>query len=95
MEIKRKMNMEVSTSRLFTIRYSQNVEQIECAECESKMLAVEQVAVLFGVKQRLLFQIIEQDRVHFIETVRGSVMVCLSSLSAALDQDRSILEPGV
>lgn len=87
MEIKRKINLLQKTNRRFIIRSSQNIRKMDCAECDSKMLVVEKVAILFNVKQREIFQFIEEDVIHFIETQNSSVMVCLSSMSAILTRD--------
>lgn len=86
MEIKRKVKMVINTDRQFIIRYSQDVEQIECEECDSKMLTAEQLAALFDIKQREIFQFIEKGAVHFIETETNSVTVCLSSLAKLLEK---------
>jgi DNA-directed RNA polymerase subunit RPC12/RpoP len=91
MEIKRKLNMVLKTDRRFVIRHAQNIEQMECPECDSKMLVAEKVAALFGLAQRRIFQFIEKGDVHFIETETSSVMVCLSSTSAVSTSDLLIL----
>ena len=92
MEIKRKISMSQKTDRRFIIRSTKNLEQIECAECDSKMLPVEKVAALFEIKQREIFQFIEKGLVHFVETQNSSVMVCLSSVSIVLTQEQLSLK---
>ena len=92
MEIKRKINRSVVTNRRFIIRQSKDVNQVFCKICEETMLKAEQTAELLDIKQRLIFQIIEQENVHFIETETNSVMVCLSSLRAVLTQHQLSLK---
>lgn len=87
MEIKRKFEMLVSTNRRFIIHQSSSGEPILCAECGEAMLTTEQAAVLMGIKQRHVFQIIEAEAAHFTETEAGAVMICLSSLAAFLDDE--------
>lgn len=88
MEIKRKIEKVIHTNRRFVISFSQNIEQMPCAECGAEMLPIEKAAAVFGIKQRRIFQIIEKEvGLHFIETETSSVMICLSSLSVILNQD--------
>ncbi len=87
MEIKRKMNMSIVTNRRFAIRQSKDIHKVFCKICGEPMLSAEQTAELLDIKQRLLFQMIEQDNVHFTETEKNSVMVCLSSLSEFFKKD--------
>lgn len=51
------------------------------------MLKTEQAAGFFGINQRRIFQIIETEAAHFIETEAGAAMICLTSLTAALDDE--------
>ena len=85
MEIKRKFEKLVATKRRFIIRQSPSVRQTACANCGEPMLAIEQSAKLFGIKQRRIFQIIETEAVHYNETVAGAVNICIQSLAAVLD----------
>ena len=83
MEIKRKFETLVATKRRYVIRQSPLIKQTTCANCGEPMLAIEQAANLFGIKQRRIFQIIETRQIHFTES--GAVMICLTSLAAVLD----------
>lgn len=87
MKIKRKFEVLVSTNRRFIIRQSRGVDRQACAECGEPMLATEQAAVFFGIKQRRIFQIIEAEAAHFFETDAGAAVICLSSLATVLDSD--------
>jgi len=49
------------------------------------MLTTEQVANIFGIKQRRIFQIIETEAAHFTEIEAGAVMICMTSLAEVLD----------
>ena len=85
MEIKRKFEMSVATNRRYIIRQSKQVGQTACAECGEPMLATEQAASIFGIKQRRVFQIIETEAAHFTEIEAGAVMICIKSLAEVLD----------
>lgn len=81
--------MSVITNRRFIIRRNPSIknEKIACAECGEPMLATEKAAVILGIKQRRIFQIIENEAIHFNEIEKDAVMICLSSLTAFLDSD--------
>lgn len=85
MEIKRKFEMTVATNRRYVIRQSASGGKTVCAKCGEPMLAIAQAAVLLGITQRNLFQIIEAGAAHFTEAEAGALLICLSSLAAVLD----------
>ncbi len=85
MKIKRKFEILVATSRRYTIRQSPAGRQVACAKCGEPMLATEQAADFFDIKQRRIFQIIETDAAHFTEGEASEVMICLSSLAEILE----------
>lgn len=87
MEIKRSFEQLVVTKRRFVIRQSPSVKQTACAKCGEPMLTIAQAAVLFGIKQRRIFQMVETGAAHFAEIEAGALMICLNSLSAVLDCD--------
>ena len=89
MEIKRKFEMLVATNRRYTIRQSPPGRQIACAECGEPMLRVEQAADFFGIKQRRIFQIIEAEAAHYIETEAGAAMICITSLKETLGDGKT------
>ena len=85
MEIKRNFEGLVVTKRRFVIRQTPSVKQIACAECGEPMLAIAQAAVLLGIKQSRIFQIVETGEAHSAEAEAGSLMICLPSLAIALE----------
>ena len=85
MKIKCTFEVSVVTNRRYIIRQATSGKQIACAECGEPMLRVEQAADLFRIKQRRIFQIIENETVHFTEIEAGAVMICLTSLAEILD----------
>jgi len=90
MEIKRKFEMSVATNRRYIIRQSKQDGQITCAECGEPMLTTEQAANIFGIKQRRIFQIIENEAAHFTENATGVVMICMTSLAKVLDGEQKL-----
>ena len=87
MKINRKFEMLIETNRRYVIRQLPSGRQIACTECGEPMLTTEQAAGFFGIKQRLVFQIIETQAAHYIENEASAVMICLSSLAAVLENE--------
>ena len=85
MEIKRNFEELTITKRRFVIRQTPSVKQMTCAECGEPMLAIAQAAVMFGVKQSRIFQIVETGEAHSTEAEAGSLMICLPALAIALE----------
>lgn len=85
MEIKRSFEKVSVVKRRFVIRQTPSVEQITCAECGEPMLAIAQAAVMFGIKQSRIFQIVETGAAHSDEAESGALMICLPSLAMALE----------
>jgi formate hydrogenlyase subunit 4 len=84
-EIKRNFEELTITKRRFVIHQTPSVRQTTCAECGEPMLAIAQAAVLLGIKQSQIFQIVETGAAHFNEAEAGVLMICLPSLARALD----------
>jgi len=84
MEFKRTTEIFVETKRRFVIRQPEAAEQFACPKCAEPMLAAEQIAVVFDISQRRLFQLVETGAAHFTETETGAVMICPSSLAEIL-----------
>ena len=91
MEIKRKTEIFVETSRRFVIHGPESAEQIVCRECGEPMLAAEQAAALFDIGRRTVYQIIENATIHFVETEAGVLLVCPDSLSRILQDQKELL----
>ena len=85
MEIKHKFEITVATNRRYVIRQFPSGKQIACVECGEPMLAIAQAAVLLGIKQSRIFQIVEAGAAHFTEKEAGALMICLTSLAVVLD----------
>lgn len=84
MEIKRTTEIFVETERRFVVHQPEHAEQIFCPNCAESMLTAEQVAVVFDISRRAVYQFIENGTAHFVETETGAVMICASSLAAIL-----------
>jgi hypothetical protein len=84
MEIKRSFEKLSITKRRFVIHQTPSVRQTTCAECGEPMVAIVQAAVLLGIKQSQIFQIVEKGVAHSTEAEAGALMICLPSLARAI-----------
>ena len=95
MEIKRNFEKLVVTKRRFVIHQTPAVKQTICAECGAPVLAIEQAAVLLGIKQSRIFQIIETGAAHFTESESGALMICLKSLTVFSEYENNLESEGL
>lgn len=95
MELKRTTEIFVETNRRFVIRQpEESAEQIVCPNCAEPMLAAEQIAQIFGISQRRIFQLVETGGAHFAETNAGAVIICPASLGEILNGNAKQLPEG-
>ncbi len=87
MEIKRSIEISVEKTRRFIIRQPETDIAFHCPACGEPMLTAEASAVLFQVKFRRIYQIVEANAAHFFETETGAMFVCPPSLGSAIDND--------
>jgi len=54
-----------------------------CIECgdEVRMATIDQASAMVGVSSREIYREIESGNLHFMETPKGSVLVCFNSLN--------------
>lgn len=79
--MKQKTQIEIELTE--TIAYSRRSERFEtfCPNCQSlvEMATPQIAAILSRLTEREIYQLVETENIHFIETER--VLVCLSSLA--------------
>ena len=52
----------------------------EACRAEVRMVSAQEAAAITGFSQRAIFRLIEEGRLHFSETPRGALSICLNSL---------------
>jgi hypothetical protein len=45
------------------------------------MIGIDEAAAIAGISQRTVFHLAEAGEIHFMETVEGQALFCISSLS--------------
>lgn len=97
MDIKRTTEIFVETKRRIVVRGDAAAnELIVCHVCGEPMLAVEEVAVGFGISRRAIYRFVERGAAHFIENTNGEVLPCPASLAAAnsATENRTLIRTG-
>ena len=82
MKKKRRAEITVETRWVILIRRPRGSERVWCRECAAdiKVITPEEAVVLTRVSSRAIFRWVETDRLHFSETPRGLLLICLNSL---------------
>jgi hypothetical protein len=54
-----------------------------CLKCQdvARMLTMDQAALRAGVSWRTIYRCVEEDRIHYIETAEGLLLICRNSLA--------------
>lgn len=81
MKIIRKTNILVKTIRKSkTFLNSDSEKIILCPQCGKKMHEAQNAANILKIGLRQLYQMVETNRVHFLETEEKTGFLCLSSI---------------
>ena len=97
MKKSRRTKVTVERERLLVISRQRQVEGwCEACRAEVRMTGVEEAAAVAGLSQRAIFQWIEAGRLHFSETPRGALLICLNSLleEAGRGEGRALKQVG-
>jgi hypothetical protein len=79
---KKRTEITVETDRVLVIRRHRSVIRAWCEGCAEpvKMVTAEEAAAVAGVTARTIYYWVEAEKVHFIETPDGVLLICPSSL---------------
>jgi hypothetical protein len=72
----------IETHSLTVLQMRDRASRHWCAACgaETLMATAMQAARAFSITQRTIFRLVENNRIHFVETPEGQMMICLDSL---------------
>ena len=88
----RRTEKTVEIHEFYAIRTASGSLPTLCAECSSGdaiMLAPDHAALLSHVPTRTIYRLVETGTIHYREEPNGSLVVCVRSLVAARNLDRS------
>jgi len=73
----------VETERVLIIKKRKGSVLAWCPTCAGQvpMVKVDEAAVLCRVSSRTIYRWAEAEKVHFVETPEGLLLICLSSLA--------------
>jgi uncharacterized Zn finger protein len=85
--IKRRTEITVEMDRIFVIRRRGEPVLARCAECgeQTKMVTADEAAANARVSSRTIFRWIETEKIHFVESREGTLLICLRSLGMIED----------
>lgn len=78
----KRTKVTIETERLLIVGSLRGQVEVWCNTCraEVRMVSVEEAAIIAGVSQRVMYHQIESGRLHFGETSRGALLICLDAL---------------
>lgn len=79
----KKILITTETVEVTTIQRSRRVDVRKyCFECsrQVEMLSIDAAVIVTGIRSLELFRLLESERVHFVESTQGQVLICEPSL---------------
>ena len=83
MKNKIRTEITIETERVLIIKQRKGRVLAWCPICARQvpMVKVDEAAALCRVSSRTIYRWVETDKVHFVETPQGGLLICLSSLA--------------
>jgi hypothetical protein len=77
----RRTEITIETDEYFTVQRPEIFAW--CLKCRDVacMLTIDQAALAAGVSSRTIYRYVEEDRIHYIETAEGLLLICRNSLA--------------
>jgi len=88
MRITRRTNILVETKRKIVIQAQPAETPIYCEQCAEPMIPAQMSADIFGFSSRIIYRLIESDKIHFIETENNEIYVCPLSVKRLFESLR-------
>jgi hypothetical protein len=75
MKITRRTNVFIKTERRLIVNRAAD-EPIYCERCAEQMIRAQTSADVFGVSSRLIYRLIESEKINFVETKTNEIYIC-------------------
>lgn len=87
----RRTKITVETERLLIISRTRGTVESWCEPCgaAARMIGLDEATALSGQDQRQLIRRVEDGSLHFTESPRGRLLICLNSLIGESQRDES------
>ena len=84
MESPVRTEITIETHEVMVVRRRSRYPQSPCSDCGGKatMLTLDEATTVYEIGMRSLFRFIEEGKLHFVETPKGTLLVCSESLMA-------------
>jgi hypothetical protein len=91
-----RVKSNIERPQIFVINRRGVSEQKSCPRCteRSGMITPDEAAALCGISTRVIYRCLEDGPIHFIETAKGEVFICLKTLVANTKINASRLSKG-
>jgi hypothetical protein len=78
----RRTEITIETHEVIVIRHRGKFPKPSCVKCgaQAVLLTLDEATAVFQYTTRELCRLVEEEKIHFIETSRGSLLVCPESL---------------
>lgn len=88
MKIIKKRELIIERKRSVTIKFGNISGERFCAACgeRAQFVTIDEAAIVRQSTARQIFQLVEADLIHFIETENGLLLICFASLSEIADE---------
>ena len=85
--MKRKTTLTIEIDRVLTIRGATSYRG-KCEACGEvvPMITVDEAAKLAHIGSRSIYQMVEANRIHFIETSEDLLLICFNSISRSVSK---------
>jgi hypothetical protein len=77
----KKTEIVVERDQIIVVRKKTGPMQA-CGSCEARspMVTLDEAASIAGVTARAIYRNVEEGRLHFLETDKGGLLICLTSI---------------
>lgn len=80
---RKRTEITIETDRVVVISGRRVSTRAVCKLCDAPMAEIELAARVARVGSRAIYRWIEAERIHFIESAEGALLVCLNSIPPA------------
>ena len=93
--MRRRVEITLERERLLVVERREVSITDWCAACGSRvrMVMPDEAAKLTGLTARIVYQLVEARRLHFLESAEASLFVCVESLKG-ISQTPAVLSAG-
>ena len=87
-QMRRKVKLTIETERVWMVRRSEYERMHRCEVCGEivRLVTVDEAEKLTPFGSRAIYRLIEDEKIHFIETGDKRLLICFNSIRRSLSQ---------